>query len=356
MKIAIDLTPTIDKNHKFRGSGFYIHHLKESLVEQDNKNEYIFYTIDNGIPKDADIVHIPYFEPFFLTLPIATPKRTVVTVHDLIPLIFPDKFPSGIKGKLKWQIQKRNLRIVDAVITDSESSKNDILRLTGLSNRRVYVVPLAAAKQFKKLNFSEKNAELNVFEIKKKYNLPEKFALYVGDVTWNKNVPNIIEACLQIKVPLLLVGKALADTEFDRSNPWNSDRVRIEQMVRNNNLVGRVGFVPSKDLVVLYNLATVFVMPSYYEGFGLPILEAMQCGCPVVTSKEGSILEVVGDAGYYADPSKSESIAHAINSVFTDKDLQEKLAIKSLAQSEKFSWEETARKTIEVYERFFAKF
>jgi glycosyltransferase involved in cell wall biosynthesis len=342
MKVAIDVSP-LESEHKVRGVGFYLEHLKNSLVKYFPKNNYIFFTRGDKLQSDVGLVHFPYFEPFFLALPIYRQYKSVVTVHDLTPIVFPDAFPSGIKGKIKWQMQKYALRQADAIITDSKSSKDDILKLVGAKENKVNVVYLAAGEEFKKL--SKKT------NIKRKYKLPEKFVLYVGDVTWNKNLPRIIDAVKEIKVPLVMVGKSLVSEDYDRNNPWNKDLNRINELALDDKNIIRLGFVSSDDLVKIYNAATVFVMPSLYEGFGLPILEAMSCGCPVVTSKEGSLPEVAKDAALYVDAYNIDSIAKGIKKVFNSSSLQKELSEKGLKNASKFSWRKTAEETLEVYEK-----
>ncbi|HSA83329.1 MAG TPA: glycosyltransferase family 1 protein, partial [Patescibacteria group bacterium] len=181
--------------------------------------------------------------------------------------------------------------------------------------------------------------------------LPEKFILYVGDVTWNKNLPRLVQAISQLDISLVMVGKALAEKDFDRANSWNADRVKLEEAIGGNKNILKLGFVSDDDLVVLYNAATAFVFPSLYEGFGLPVLEAMQSGCPVITTKEGSLAEVAGDGAYFVDAYREESIADGIRKVFNDQDLQKKLVEKGLQQAKKFSWKKTAEQTIAVYKK-----
>src|SRR4030066_391797 len=131
MKIALDISP-LGSRHKFRGTGSYTQSLKNALIKYFPQYEYISFIKLPKKFKSADLIHFPYFDPFFLTLPMMRKLPTVVTVHDLIPLLFPQNFPAGFKGKIKWQIQKNILKRVNAVITDSESSKKDIVRLTGI--------------------------------------------------------------------------------------------------------------------------------------------------------------------------------------------------------------------------------
>jgi len=345
MKIAIDISP-LQTGHKIRGVGFYLEHLKNALVKYYQENEYIFFERGEKLPKDINLVHFPYFEPFFLALPLYKKFKTVVTVHDLTPIVFSENFPSGIKGKIKWQMQRFALKRANAILTDSKSSKKDVIKFVGVKESKVKVVYLAAGEQFKQLEI--KNFKL---EIKKRYNLPEKFVLYVGDVTWNKNLPRLIDAVKKLKIPLVMIGKSLVSKDYDKNNPWNADLNRINELAKGDENVIRLGFVTAEDLIAVYNLATVFVLPSLYEGFGLPILEAMACGCPVITSKEGSLEEVAGDAAFYVDAYDVESIAAGIKEVFDSKTLQEQLREKGLKNAKRFSWKATASDTLDAYRR-----
>lgn len=354
MKIAIDVSPLKNSkslHHRVRGTGFYIENLKKSLFKYYPQNEYIFFTKEQDLPSDLDLIHYPYFEPFFLTLPFHKRHKTVVTVHDLTPFVFPEHFPVGLRGKLKWWIQKMSLGRADAVITDSQSSKNDIMRFANIPESRIAVVYLAAGEQFKRI----KNQKSKINSIKTKYGLPEKFALYVGDATWNKNLPRLIEATKKADIPLVMVGKALKEERFDQKNPWNKDLVAVQNLSKKEKNIIRLGFVSTEELVLLYNVGTVFVMPSLYEGFGLPVLEAMQCGCPVVTSKEGSLPEVGGEAALYVDAYSKDNIARGISEVFSSVQARKKLSAKSLEQAKKFSWEKTVAKTFQVYESIYEK-
>ncbi|QQG40361.1 MAG: glycosyltransferase family 4 protein [Candidatus Levyibacteriota bacterium] len=354
MNIVLDISPLTDDSkisHRVRGTGFYIKNLKRSLLEFFPNNRYTFFSRGQSIPHDIDIVHYPYFEPFFLTLPFRKKYKTVVTVHDLTPFVFSDKFPIGIRGRIKWLLHRRNLRNVDAIIADSQVSKKDIIKYAGIPESKITVVYLAAGEEFKRI----RNEELGINSLRNKYNLPEKFALYVGDVTWNKNLPRLIRAVKKTNIPLVMVGKALLQKEFDKENAWNQDLIIIQNLIKNDKQITSIGFVPTEELVLLYNIATVFVMPSLYEGFGLPILEAMQCGCPVITTKEGSLKEITGDAVFFVDAYDIESIASGIERVIKNKRLQRELSEKGLIQAKKFSWKETARKTMQVYKKIYEK-
>lgn len=353
MRIGIDTSPLQNERllaHRVRGTGFYIENLKKSLLKYHPQNEYAFFTNEQKLPTDLDLIHYPYFEPFFLTLPLYKKyKKVVVTVHDLIPLVFPKYFPAGIRGNLKWQLQKIALGKSDAIITDSECSKRDLARYTNISGDKVHRVYLAAGDEFEVLKKGKWESEL-----RKKYNLPDKFVLYVGDATWNKNIPSLIAAIKKISIPLVMVGKALVEKEFDKENPWNQDLVKVRELSKGDSKIILTGFVPTKDLVAIYNLATVFAMPSIYEGFGLPVLEAMACGCPVITTKEGSLPEIAGNAAYYVDSDSVGSIASGVKKIFTSSQLQKELSQKGTVQSKKFTWSETSDKTMGIYRSIVA--
>ncbi|HSW98162.1 MAG TPA: glycosyltransferase family 1 protein [Candidatus Saccharimonadales bacterium] len=344
MKIAFDISPLVsDSQHTVRGAGFYISNLRKSLEKYFPDNDYTFFDATGSLPADSDILHIPYFEPFFLSLPFVKQYTTVVTIHDLIPIIFKDTFPSGIRGILKWSLQKFLLSFVDGIITDSTCSKKDINRLTHIPLSKIHVVYLAADESFRKLSSQ------SVQYLRKKYSLPQNFVLYVGDITGNKNIPRLIEAIEQIGLPLVLVGKAITENDFDKKNPWNKDRMIVQEKIADSRNIHALGFIPTQDLVGLYNIATVFVMPSLYEGFGLPVLEAMACGCPVITTQEGSLAEIAGEAAYYVNPYDTNDIAKGIDEVFKNSQLRKKLSIQGQERVKEFSWRKTAGNTIEVY-------
>lgn len=346
MKIAIDVSP-LQSGHKIRGVGFYLEYLKRALTTYFPQYEYTFFTQQSEIPAGTDLVHYPYFDPFFLTLPFKKKYKTVVTVHDLTPIVFPQHFPAGVKGTVRWQIQKQNLKRVDGIICDSVASKNDIVRIVGVDADKVDVAYLAGAEEFRQKKLEKPAVEA----LLAKYVLPHQFVLYVGDVTWNKNVPMLVKACTMEEIPLVMVGKSLVQTEFDRSNPWNKDLVEVQSLAKDNPFVHMLGFVPTEDLVSLYNRATVFVFPSVYEGFGLPILEAMQSGCPVIVSKEGCMPEVAGEAAYYFDGYDQRSLQEAIKHVYHTEAVQKELSTRGLEQAKKFSWKQTAEQTVEVYKK-----
>lgn len=358
MKVAIDVSP-LKNASQYRGIGKYTEELVKSLEELRIKNLELTMVEDGKIPNDADLVHYPYFDPFWLTLPIIKPKPAVVTIHDVTPLVFPNDYPPGIKGGFKLMIQKFSLKGAKTVITDSENSKKDIVKYLGYPLEKIEVIPLAASTDFKPINDKDFLAE-----VKEKYRLPDNFAVYVGDINRNKNIPRLVKACEKIGVPLMIIGKQATEKDFDRSHVENRDLVWLQNFCQQQTTSNKqqavrlLGFVPTENLVVILNLATVYVQPSLYEGFGLPILEAMACGCPVVVSKVASLPEVAGSAAIYVDPCDIKDIALGIEEVMGDtpggeasKKIRSKLIKAGFTQAKKFSWQNTARMTYGVYQK-----
>lgn len=343
MKVAIDISP-LESGHKVRGVGNYVSNLRASLLKYHPEKVFVFY--DKKPSESVDLIHYPFFDPFFRTLPFIKKHKFVVTVHDLIPIVFPEHFPSGKKGNLIWKIQKRNLLKADRIITDSNASKADIVKYIGFHGSKIDVVYLAQSENFQKLSIINYQSS-----IMQKFHLPPKFALYVGDVTWNKNLPNLVRAIKNLDIPLVLVGKALGNPDYYSSNLWNTDLSFVNKETKSDKRFMKLGFVTDEELVELYNLAKLLIMPSIYEGFGLPVLEAMACGCPVVTSNVSSLTEIAGEAAYFVDPESVASITKGVATVFMDESLAEKLSKAGFLQSKKFSWKKTANETVKAYEK-----
>ncbi len=347
MRIAIDISPVGKSSksaHKVRGVGSYINFLVENLPKFDKENEYIF--VENDVfPKDADLIHYPYFDPFFITLPLASSKKFVVTVHDLTPLVFPEHFPAGVKGKLKWSVQKQLLKGAKRVLADSDCSKKDIVSIANIPPDKIDVIYLAVGD-----NFKEKINEASIEKVSKKYSLPTKFVLYVGDATWNKNLPRLIEATKKTDYKLVIVGKVWeSEVSNIPNNPWNHDLIEILNKIKDDKQFVNLGFVPDEDIASVYRAATTLIMPSIYEGFGLPIVEAMSVGCPVVSSRGGSLDEVGADAVLRVDQLSVDSIAEGISKIMSDKELRSDLIKKGLIYSGKFDKEKIVQQIVHAY-------
>lgn len=295
--------------------------------------------------ENFNLVHYPYFDPFKLTLPFRK-IPTIVTVHDLIPRQFKAHYPVGIKGEINWLIQKNRLKKADYIITDSHTSKYIIADITKYPVDKIYTIYLAASSLFKPIK-DQKTLQ----KIKKKYQLPHKFVLYVGDINWNKNIPQLVNACLDLKYPLVIVGSAVTRKNVE-NHPWNQDLLWLQSIAlkyQSTREMVLTGFVPEADLVSIYNLATVYCQPSIAEGFGLTVLEAMACGCPVCYSLTSSLEEIVDYNGQPFNPTSTTSIKKAIKTVWISPNLAKKLSLKGLKHSRTFSWRQTALQTLAVY-------
>ena len=248
MKVAIDTSP-LKTGHRLRGVGFYTKSLIENLPKIDRNNEYIFF--DDGTVPSCNLVHYPYFDLYFNTLSSKQKIPFVVTIHDLIPLVFPELFPVGIRGKFNFWRQKKALKFASRIICDSQCSKIDVIKYLNFDPNLVDVVYLAPSDDYKVLEKED------CLDIKQKYDLPDDFILYVGDVNYNKNLVNLILAMNKIDSTLIMVGSALVD------NSLNEVRELVSQMRKSgvSRKIRRLGFVENEDLVKIYNLATCYIQP-----------------------------------------------------------------------------------------------
>ncbi len=339
MKLAINTQPLIS-GHRIRGIGSYTRNLIDNLLKI-NELELTQFEDPNN-PPEADVVHYPYFDLFAKTLPPKSKNPRIVTIHDVIPLVFPNYFPAGVKGYLNLFFQKRSLKNINTVIADSRTSKNDIASKLSYPKEKIKAIYLAPRENFKRITNTKKIADRA-----KKYNLPKNFALYVGDVNWNKNIENLIRAVKIAKLDLVMVGSAIIDNQL-------SETIKINKLIKNLDMgdqIHKLGYVDEQDLICLYNLAQLTLLPSFYEGFGLPVLESMACGTPVVCSKVASLAEIGGDAAIYCDPSNPDDIAAKISQVLNLTSAQlGQLSEKSIANASNYSWEKTAKQTFEVYQ------
>src|SRR3989338_5735874 len=341
VKVAIDISP-LKTGHSVRGIGSYTKYLVEEFKKGEFKNiEFKFFESPTPPPL-GDVIHYPYFDLFFHTLPILKKSsRVVVTIHDVIPLVFPNHFPTGIKGNINFFLQKFALNNVDAVIFDSKTSKDDIVSKLSIPEEKIHVVYLAPSPVFKKISVPKK-----LSQVVRKYDLPSQFVLYVGDVNWSKNIQNLLEAVNKSEVNLIMVGKALADESLAEVREINN----LINKLNIKDKVFRVGYIKDYDLVAIYNLAQVTVLPSYYEGFGLPVLESMACGTPVVCSNVASLKEIGQDAAIFCDPTDPNDISKKIDMISKLTTTQkEKTSQKLIKHASKFSWEKVAGETIKVY-------
>jgi len=331
MKIAID-AQGLTSGHAVRGIGVYLRELLNANFVLGYHNVKILENGYQGLTEKFDVVHFTSFNPFRISVPDTKPVGTkfVLTIYDLIPLIYPKHYPSGIKGWLNWEKNKNLIKKnVDGILTISETSKKDICRFMKIDPKKVFVTYLAARPIFKKLDIEDRKSEMI-----KRYHVPDFFVLYVGDINYNKNIPNLVEACKIARTPLVIAGKQAAEIEYMNLNHPELKHLRKIDWTT----VVRPGYVPDEDLVTLYNMANCFIQPSLYEGFGLPSLEAYACETPIVATKTQALTEILGDEFEYVDPNDPKSIAKGILKPNINKRLPRL-----------YSWEVTAKETMQVY-------
>lgn len=342
MTIVIDGS-CLQTEYKGRGVGRYTRNLVAALKKLDTAHKFILTSRLESV-KEADVVHYPYFDLFHRHLPFLPPaKKEVVTIHDLIPLRFPQSYRPGIRSGLNLWLQKNLIKRSAAVITDSAWSAKDIGEFFPKIKTKVSVVPLGVEEEFRVL------PKTKVERIRVKYGLPQSYVLYVGDVTVNKNLPTLIEAIWGTNgINLVMVTKGMVkkDTPEVKAVLLAAERYGLGDRVYYLN---NVQFDPGDDLVGIYNGARVYVQPSLYEGFGLPVLESLASGTPVVISDAASLPEVAGGAAFLAKPT-AVSLRAAILKVLSDDKLRRELINKGLARAKEATWEKTAKETLKIYE------
>lgn len=323
-----------DKGHSTgRGVGYYTEFLKKSLSDLPE-----IKLTDN----DPDVVHFPFFDPFYHTLPNSFQKPTIVTVHDVTPLVMSDRFPKGILSSISLFFQWLSLRKVSAIITDSENSKRDIVKHLFINPEKIFVIPLAVDPIYSKVPSSK-----FLQEVKKKYNLPDKFVLSVpGGPDPNKNLPSLAEVTERLGISLVAVGSSFLQEIKHPMPPELIDLVRLGVYKH----VITPGFVPTEEVNAMYHLATLYASTSLYEGFGLPLLQAMASGCLVVSSRTSSLPEIYHDEAITCNPKSLKSMENAISKALNLTSTQKQKQIQMAKEKAKeFSWVKTAKNTLDVY-------
>ena len=343
LKVLMDTSP-LDSGHAVRGIGTYTRNLLGSLEKESDLE--IIRSSSPAADFNPDVIHFPFFDLFRPTLPLLQKRPVVVTIHDVIPLLFPDYYPVGIKGNLAFKKQKLALKRVAQVITDSNASKNDIEKYLNVPANKIVVIPLAASDELTPATPSLQKI------VKNKYSLPDEYILYVGDINYNKNLPQLIKALkyLPTSLHLVLVGKNFISQEIPE---WKW----IETQIALSNVAARVHFITSvttdavDELSAIYSQAIAYVQPSLYEGFGLPVLEAMRCNTPVVATHLSSLPEVTGKFGVLTGD-QAEDLAGGVQSVSDwSKTVRQEKVHQALEWSRTFTWQKVAHLTKKVYQK-----
>lgn len=367
------------------GIGTYIRNLVRALAQFDQENHYILIASTPSVPEfdnlpenfeiatharksrsglsqlgfsfflrtlNADLFHIP-----LNAVPLMMPKPYLVTTHDMSTLLFIDQ--SGYRSNLRRFYLRRGLLHADRVIAVSSATRRDVESVLGIPSSRIRVVYNAPDPVFCPAEVSPMattGGELFAYppdtqRVLDRYHIHYPFLLYVGRTNAQKNIPRLVEAFAVLRgeiqdcppyrdLRLIIIGDEIARQPALRQAVIQS---RVEAAVR------FLGFVPIETLRAFYQLASAFVFPSLYEGFGLPPLEAMACGTPVICSNVSSLPEVVGEAAVKVNPENVFDIARGIREVLLDAELRRKLVTQGLEQATKFSWARTAREVHQAY-------
>ncbi len=372
MKIGLDISLTVGKK---AGVGYYTANLVEALAKIDKANQYVLYPFfyhiyhpdfktavgpsqrnfhlrfemlpkymidrlwNSQIPRkwilgDVDVLHSTTF-----CAPEDHPGKLIVTIYDISFLILPECHTEAnrqhcLKGTLDA------IRYADRIIAISHHGKEELVKYFDADPDKIVVTHLAAKNIFKPCGIEDQNRVLA------KYHIHPGFIFTVGSYEPRKNIGTLIKAFVNLPEsiknihPLIIAG----------GKGWLNSDTDILIGSQNSKQIKRIGYVDEQDLPALYSAAIAFVYPSLYEGFGLPILEAMSCGTPVITSNTSSMPEIGGDAALYFDPSDAEQLENTLMELINNTDLRTELRLKGLANAKNFSWEKTAKETLMIYE------
>lgn len=362
----------------FTGIGRYVYELTENLFDIDKTNEYAlffnepefsaFNSPNKKIQKilvnaphysfleqtrflhllnkaNLDLMHFTHFNA-----PIFYARPSIVTIHDLTLSFFPGKKMTSWLPRLAYQLTlKKALTKAKKIIAVSEHTKKDLKQLFHILPEKIEVIYEGVNAGFHKTGVEDQKT---IQETLKKYGIREPYLLYTGVWRSHKNLPKLIEAFHVIKNDYGFDGSLVIT---GRTDPLYEPELKQKTFsLRLENDTVFTGLVPDKELVLLYNGALAYVFPSLYEGFGLPLLEAMQCGVPVVAANSSSIPEICGENNaVFFDPHSSKDMAQKIYEVISQKSLRAKLIINGFERAKQFSWHKMAEETLKLYKKVF---
>jgi glycosyltransferase involved in cell wall biosynthesis len=372
MKIAIDARGV--NWYKGTGIGTYTENILKQLLKIDTENSYHIYwsgdNYDNYNNESSKIImtsrkHRRFFQQYYfpndlrkenidlfhvpqngIGLSSEVDCKKVITIHDLIPYVMPETVGKGYLSEFLREVPQL-IESCDGILTVSEKSKRDILKYFPVDENKIFVTPLAADRKYKPLD-----KEICKLSVQKNFNIGKPYILYIGGFSPRKNLRSLILAFsklykdLNCEYNLVIVG-SLKDE--------SSTLMKLAYDLNMDSKIIFTGFVEEELLPVLYNAAEVFVYPSFYEGFGLPPLEAMSCGTPVIASNTSSIPEVVQNSGILIDPYDTDSLVTALGKVLSNESIKATLSKSALKKSSEFSWESTALKTLNSYKSIVEK-
>ena len=373
MHIAIDAHSV---GTQLAGNETYAVNLIEALAQIDQVNQYTVYVTKNEavdrfanrwpnfqvkrtlphtplvrIPltlaaelrrNPVEVLHVQYTAPPFAPCPI------VSTIHDLSFEHLPETFTRRSRAQLRLTV-RGTARRAAVILTLSEFSRRDIIETYAVDPERVLVTPAAAPA-----NFAPVENETELKDIRERYGIKANYLLSLGSIQPRKNLVRLIEAYALLRSSR--PGDQLPQLVIAGKRGWLDNEIqRAAQRENRNESIKFIGYVPEKDLPALYSAAICFVYPSFFEGFGLPVLEAMQCGTPVIAGNRTSLPEVAGAAALLFDPFDAGALAEAIGRIILNPDTRAELRIKGLERARTFSWTATAGLTLQAYERSLRK-
>ena len=369
MRIAIDAHSV---GAKLAGNESYAVNLIEALAQIDNVNDYTLYVttaeahdrfhgrwpnfkVKNTLPHTpliripltlsaelrkhpVDVLHVQFTAPPFCPCPV------VVSIHDLSFEHLPQTFHRRSRTQLRLTV-RHSARRADKILTLSEHTRRDVIKTYGIDPEKITAIPLAAPA-----HFGPVSDDKELQRVRHNYGIDRDYVLSVGSIQPRKNLVRLIKAYASLRG--VHTGNSFPKLVIVGKRAWLYDEtLRALEEAGVGDSVVLTGYVPESDLPALYSGALCFVYPSYFEGFGLPPLEAMKCGAPVVVGSATSLPEVVGDAGLQVDPFDVSAIAGAIDQLINNPELRKELSVKGQKRAELFDWRETARQTLKVYEQ-----
>lgn len=369
MRIGIDARMY---SSQFTGIGRYVYELVQHLAQTDKENEYVLFMNSPEFESfelpnarfskvlvkakhyslaeqtrywwalrraKLDLMHFTHFNA-----PLLYRRPSIVTIHDLTLSFFPGKKMNSSFARFAYNlVLKNSVAHASKVISVSENTKADLVKLLDTPLGKIEVVYEGVSGQF-----GPREDKEVVREMVKKYTITKDYLLYTGVWRGHKNLVNLLRAFRILKNDESFEGQLVITGEED---PYYPEVKRTVKELDLEHDVIFAGMVPEEELVALYQAASLYVFPSLYEGFGLPVLEAMRCGTPVIASKSSCIPEICGeDNALFFDPYDPDDMANSIRKAWMDPGLQKDLRDRGLRHSRKFSWEDMAQRTLQVYE------
>ncbi len=319
MKVFVYDPTAVDSLSKVRGIGRYLETIRENFPE------FGFISDSRSMPYDSIFIN-PFLN--FLQAPILLKriaKKQIGVIHDLIPLKYPEHFPFGIKGGINIFLNNQALKEYDLIVTDSQASKNDIIKILKVNEQKIKVVyPCLQSDFYKSETQNPKH---------------ENFCIYVGDATWNKNLVNLAKAIKIADVSCVFVGKVFTNPITEPVNPWLKELKEFLSLAKGDKRFIFPGYVSNQELISLYGKAVLNILVSRDEGFGFSYLEAGSRYCPSVLSDIPVMREISGGNAVFADPNNSDDIASKIKELFIHKGERDRFAKSAFERSRKFSVE-----------------